>query len=102
MGKKFSFPLYIIGLVVIGGKDPKTGNERCHDVFISVFYKKKNLKCWEDVGAFPSTHACSKWPKVRHDVGHTGPADEMQIAMVEMQQFKGLMEICYECIQRRS
>ncbi len=70
---------------MFGEKDLKTGIDKYCDEFASEFHNEKNLKCWEAVRAVPPTPACLKSPKCCFEVGNTGPENEMQIIMAEMQ-----------------
>ncbi len=85
-GKKVSFPPWLVGLFVFGGCDPETGIDGYEDAFNFAFSREKCLRAWELVGAIPPTRACLNDPKVRRELGDSSPEDEMQIAMVEMQE----------------
>ncbi len=68
-GKKVSFPPWMVGLFVFGGRDPETGIQGYIDSFNFAFSCEKCLQAWELVGAVPPTHACLKDLKVRRELG---------------------------------
>ncbi len=74
VGKIRSFPLYIICLVVFGGKDLDTRINKYHNAFAPAFYKENNFKCLEPVEAVPPMHACLKSPKDFCEVGQIAMA----------------------------
>jgi hypothetical protein len=70
----------IIGLVVFGGKDPKTGLI-VGSAFAKGFSTVNNIKAWEKVGAVPLSRKCLQSPKDRRSIRD---GDDDQQALVQL------------------
>ncbi len=66
--KTRSLSQWIIGLVVFGGEDPKTGLI-VESAFTKGFSKINNIKAWDTVGAVPLSRKCLQSQKVRRSIG---------------------------------
>jgi hypothetical protein len=70
--KSVSLQPWLVGLVVFGGMDEKTGYKITQCAFLAGFSKEVCLSMWEKVGVVPCTWKCLSDPKVSKALGNGG------------------------------
>ncbi len=92
--KPCNLQTWLIGLIVLGGKDPVSGCVVKERAFNNAFLKEKNLQAWEKIGAVP-LQKCLQSKQVRCKFGDA--EDEVNAVAKSMQEANQVR--CYLLMQ---